>query len=347
MKIKKTVGLLALGTTLLATSVRAQTTPTGTATSTTYPQGAIATDSASAKSSRDQKRAMKRNRRTTNQKAGSSGTTTNTSTQDASYRQSSASVGTAVNNSNTTNYNSNNVTNAPTGAGSNPNAMGASTPSSTPADQTSNGQNNSAARSSSGSTGSAYSPNSNATDSNAGTAAAVSGEKNGKEPAVKAGSTERNTSIGDFVASSPNYITLQNALQSADLWETLKGSGPYTIFAPTNSAFKKLSSTAQGALLDGSNREALKQLLSYHVVSGSLNASELARQAKAGNGKAQLKTLSGAMLTIQESNGRLTITDEQGHSATVDTAAGNPQANGIVYGIDSVLMPKSGVSAFK
>ncbi|SOD97657.1 fasciclin domain-containing protein [Spirosoma fluviale] len=346
MKIKQSFSLLALGTTLLAVPVWAQTTPPGAATSTTYPQGAIATDSMPTKPSRDQKRAMKRNKRATNQKAGSTGTTTNTSSQDAAYRESSSSVGTAVNNSNTTNYNSNNVTNAPTGAGSNPNAMGASNPSTTPADQVSNGQNNSAARSSSSSAGAAYSPNTGATDSNAGTAAAVSGEKNSKEPAVKAGSTERNTSIGDFVASSPNFITLQNALQSANLWDVLKGSGPYTIFAPTNNAFKKLSSTAQGALLDGSNRDALKQLLSYHVVDGSLSVEELGRQAKAGNGKAQLKTLAGSTLTVQESNGRLTITDEQGHTATVEEA-GQRQSNGMVYGINNVLMPKSGAEAFK
>ncbi|AKD54928.1 fasciclin domain-containing protein [Spirosoma radiotolerans] len=342
MKINHPLSLLALGTTLLATPSWSQTTPTGTATSTTYPQGAITTDSTSAKSSREQKRAMKRNRKMTNQASNNVGTTTNTSPQDANYRKSSASVGTAVNNSNTTNYNSNNVTNAPTGAGSNPNAMTAPTP----ADQVSNGQSNSAARSSSSSAGSAYSPNTGATDSNAGAAEAVSGMKNSKEPAVKAGSTVRNTSIGDFVSSSPNYVTLQNALQTADMWETLKGGGPYTLFAPTNAAFKKLSSAAQGALLDGSNRAALKQLLAYHVVSGMLSTDELSKQVKAGNGKAQLKTLSGATLTIQESNGHLTLTDEQGNTATVD-GMDNRQSNGVVYGITSVLMPKSGVDAFR
>ncbi|GAB3792589.1 hypothetical protein GCM10028819_03060 [Spirosoma humi] len=341
MKINQPLSLLALGTALLATPSWAQTTPTGAATSTTYPQGAITTDSLSAKPSREQKRAMKRNRKLTNQASTNAGTT-NTSSQDADYRKSSASEGTAVNSSNTTNYNSNNVTNAPTGAGSNPNTMTAPTP----ADQVSNGQTNSAVRSSSGSTGGAYSPNTGATDSNAGAAEAVSGMKNSKEPAVKSGSTVRNTSIGDFISSSPNYVTLQNALQSADMWETLKGSGPYTLFAPTNDAFKKLSSTAQGALLDGSNRAALKQLLAYHVVSGTLSTDELSKQIKSGNGKAQLKTLSGATLTVQESNGRMTITDDQGNTATVD-GMDHGQSNGVVYGISTVLKPKSGVEAFR
>ncbi|WP_461127765.1 fasciclin domain-containing protein [Spirosoma aerophilum] len=345
MKIKQPISLLALGTALIATTSLAQTTPTGVATSTTYPQGAIAADSVPAKPSREQKRAMKRNRRMTNQKGSSAGTTTNTSSQDAAYRQSSSSVGTAVNNSNTTNYNSNNVVTSPTGVGSNPNSMG-TTASPTPADQVSNGQNNSAVRSSSGSSGSGYSTNTGVADSNAGTAAAVSGEKNSKEPAVKAGSTVRNTSIGDFVSSSPNFITLQNALQSSDLWETLKGSGPYTVFAPTNAAFKKLSAKAQGALLEGSNRASLKQLLSYHVVSGSMTPSALSSQIKAGNGKASLKTLAGSTLMLQESNGQLTVTDEQGNKATIDGTE-NAQSNGVVYSINSVLMPKTGVDAFR
>ncbi len=325
MKIKRPLNLFILGTALVATSSWAQTTPTGTATSTTYPQGAIATDSMSAKSSRNQKKAMKRNRKMTNQKASNAGTTTNTSAQDASYRKSSSSDGTAINNSNTTNYNSNNVTNAPTGVGSNPNTSGATTMSGTATDPVKTNQ--------------PASPD-------AGAAAAISGAKTTEAPAVKAGSTVRNTSIGDFIASSPNYTTLQNALQSANLFETLKGTGPYTIFAPTNNAFKKLSSTAQSGLLDGSNRAALQQLLSYHVVNGSLSSSELAQQIKAGNGKAQVKTLSGTTLTIQESSGRMTLTDEQGHTATIE-APDNRQANGVVYGISNVLMPKTGMDAFR
>ena len=158
MKIKRPISLLALGMALIATTSRAQTTPTGTATSTTYPQGAIAPDSMPAKPSRDQKRAMKRNRRMTNQKAGNTGTT-NTSPQDAHYRRSSTSEGTAINNSNTTNYNSNNVTNAPTGAGR----------------QSERYRQPTATRPSSGR--GQYPRSTRMADSNAGTAAAVSGAK--------------------------------------------------------------------------------------------------------------------------------------------------------------------------
>ena len=140
MKFRPSITLLAVGIALTASTSWAQTTPTGTATSTTYPQGAIATDSTSmAQPTRQQKRAMRQSKRMMNQNASKAGTT-NTSPQDARYRQSSASDGTSINNSNTTNYNSNNVTNAPTGAGSNPNTTGAmstTTTNSTPANSSS------------------------------------------------------------------------------------------------------------------------------------------------------------------------------------------------------------------
>jgi uncharacterized surface protein with fasciclin (FAS1) repeats len=347
MKINVTLSLLTLGAALATGDAWAQTTPTGAATSTTYPQGAIAPDSTPAPSSRSQRRAMKRNKKAMEQNSRmNSGTST--SVQDGQYRKSSASDGTSINNSNTTNYNSNNVTNAPTGAGSNPTVA---TP--TPADQVSNGQNNSAARSSVSSDGSSYSPNTGATPSGtsvstSGTGAAVSGARTGGTPDVKAGSTNRSTSVGDFISSSPNYTTLQNALQSADLFETLKGSGPYTVFAPSNSAFKKLPANAQSGLLEGSNRDALKQLLSYHVVRGEVDIAELNRRIKAGNGQAELQTLAGSTLIAKQgSNGSIDLTDDQGHTASIDAGDNYKSENGVVHSINVVLMPKAGGTMFR
>ena len=325
MKINPIYGLLALGIALITTPGMAQTTPTGTVSSTTRPQGAVAPDSGAAnESTRKQKRSMKRNRKA--QRANAQDTPANTSVQNARYRESSASDGTAVNNSNVTNYNSNNVMNAPTGVGSNPNT-------------------DKALQSQTESTGSKSTTGT--TNSGAGTIEAIKGAKTTEEPAVKSGSTVRNTSIGDFVASSPNYITLQNALQSSDLSDVLKGTGPYTMFAPTNDAFKKLPTAVQGGLLDGSNRDALKQLLSGHVVSGLMNSDDLAQKIKAGDGKAQLKTLSGSTLTAQlGSNGRIQLTDE--HGGVVHVAdKGSRQQNGVVYEIDAVLLTKEGAAAFR
>ncbi|MVM28852.1 fasciclin domain-containing protein [Spirosoma sp. HMF4905] len=325
MKINPSVGLFALGIALAITTSWAQTTPTGTVSSTTYPQGAIAPDSISSKAAaRNQKRAIKQSRRMMNQNArAGNNSTTNTSPQDARYRQSSTSDGTTMNNSNLTNYNTNNATNAPTGVGSNPNTPG-TTPSQSTGQQTTNTAN-----------------------SNAGVEEAIKGAKMTETPAVKAGSTVRNTSIGDFMASSPNYSTLQNTLQSSDLFDMFKGTGPYTLFAPTNNAFKKLPPAIQAGLLDGTNREAVKQLLSYHVLTGSLTREDLIQQIKAGNGKANLKTVSGGTLTASlDADGQIFLTDEQGGTAHLDRT-NYGQSNGVVYGLDNVLMPKSGVSAFR
>jgi uncharacterized surface protein with fasciclin (FAS1) repeats len=321
MKITPLYGLLALGIALITSPGNAQTTPAGTGSLTTRPQGAVAPDSMATK---ERKRSMKRNRKA--QRANAQGTPTNTSVQNARYRESSASDGTSVNNSNVTNYNSNNVMNAPTGVGSNPNT-------------------DKAMQSQTESTG-AKTPISTA-NSDAGAVEAIKGAKTPETPAVKSGSTVRNTSIGDFLSSSPNYITLQNALQSSGLFDVLKGTGPYTMFAPANDAFKKLPAAVQGGLLDGSNRDALKQLLSGHVVSGSINSDDLVQKIKAGGGKAQLKTLSGSTLTAQlGSNARIQLTDEQGGVAHLEDT-GSRQQNGVVYGIDAVLLTKEGAAAFK
>ena len=338
MKIKLTHSLLTLSLVSISLAGWAQTTPTGAATSTTYPTGAVVSDSAaSVRPSRTQRRASKRNRankNTMNQDSQRNTGGTATTSQEGQYRQSSSANGTAVNNSNSTNYNSNNATNAPTGVGSNPTVATEPTAS---GGSTSSG-------SSTTMSGSGGSDNASATSgaTKTGTAAAVAGARTTATPAVIAGSTERNASIHDFIASSPNYVTLQNALQSADLNEMLKGSGSYTLFAPSNSAFKKLPATVQAGLLEGRNRDALKQLLSYHVVQGSVDAAELMQRIKAGNGKAQLQTAAGGMLTAKlGADGRVTITDEQGKTATVE-APDKLQSNGVVHGVDAVLLPKNG-----
>lgn len=180
-----------------------------------------------------------------------------------------------------------------------------------------------------------------------GTGSAVTGAKTSATPAVIAGSTERNTSIHDFIASSPNYSTLQNALQSADIYNTLKLDGPYTLFAPSNAAFKKLPARMQSGLLEGRNRDALIQLLAYHLVPGLVDRPELTKRIKAGDGKAQLQTVAGGMLTVQMTgNGRLSITDEQGKTSSIE-AGGTQQSNGVVHGVNAVLLPESMANRFR
>ena len=261
-------------------------------------------------------------------------TAADTSKQKAEYMRTSVSDGTATNNSNNTNYNSNNAVNNPTGAGSNP------TTRVTPGSSTGNGmESGSRAKEAQGA---------NQPDSNAGTAAAIEkAPTTSKTPAVDAGSTERNTSVGTFIASSPNYTTLQNAIQAADLGETLKADGAYTLFAPSNAAFKKLPTDLQGKLLDGSHKDGLKQLLMYHVVAGKVDAAELGKQIKAGNGKAMLTTLAGEKLTASmAANGAISLTDAQGKTARV-TGSNVAQTNGIVHEVSAVLLSAAAASSFR
>lgn len=343
MKIKPVFSLLTLGLALITAPGWAQTTPTGAATSTNYPAGAVVSDSVnSTKPSRAQRRATKRsraNQNTMNQDSQRNAGSAAATPQEGQYRQSSAANGTAVNNSNSTNYNSNNATNAPTGVGSNPSTA------TQPTTPNGSGSSGSSATTSGNSGSDSASTTNGATKT--GTAAAVTGAQTTATPAVVSGSTERNTSIHDFIASSPNYTTLQNALQSTDLYEMLKGNGPYTLFAPSNNAFKKLPATVQAGLLEGRNRDALRQLLSYHVVEGSIDAAELMQRIKTGNGKAQLQTVAGSTLTAQLGpGGRVTITGEQGKAAVVE-APDKLQSNGVVHGVDAVLSPKNGVGSIR
>ncbi|MDB5242471.1 MAG: beta-Ig-H3/fasciclin [Spirosoma sp.] len=334
MKITGTLTHLTLGLALISLAGWAQTTPTGTATSSTYPVGAVAQDSA--KSSASQRRSAKlsrADRKATRQNAKRGDAGTATGPQEGQYRQSSAANGTAVNNSNSDNYNSNNVTNAPTGVGSNPSVT--------------NNPTTLSGSTTSGNGGGSNTTSTTSSEPKTGTSRAITGAKTSATPADVAGSTERNTNIHDFIASSPNYITLQNALQSADLYNLLKENEAYTLFAPLNSAFKKLPASMQAGLLEGRNREALKQLLSYHLVRGSLNANELSSRIKAGSGEVKLQTLAGGMLTAKMgANGGITITDEQGKTVAVESTE-KVQSNGVVYGIGAVLMPKSGAGSIR
>ena len=331
MKINQLIPLLIAGLSVVSMDGQAQTTPTGAATSPSYPAGAIVTDSLPTPRSSRKNSRTKRGNRNANQNARRNDNT-GADSQKGRYQQSSTANGTAINNSNATNYNSNNATNPATGVGSTPSA------STTPA--------TSGASAPSGTGGSANGSAAGEATQTA-TSAAVTGAKTSATPAVIAGSTKRNTSIHDFIASSPNYTTLQNALQSADLNELFNGSESYTLFAPSNDAFKKLPATVQAGLLEGRNHDALKLLLSYHVVRGLVDAATLMQQIKSGNGKAQLQTLAGGMLTAQSgTNGTVTITDEQGKTAVVDTPD-KLQANGVVHGISAVLLPKSGANAIR
>jgi uncharacterized surface protein with fasciclin (FAS1) repeats len=147
------------------------------------------------------------------------------------------------------------------------------------------------------------------------------------------------TDVVDVAMGSKNHTTLVAAIKAADLVTTLKGKGPFTVFAPSNNAFNKLPDGTVDNLLKPESKAALVKLLTYHVVAGNLKAADVLAAIKAGNGKAVIKTLQGENLTASLKNGKVILTDAKGGKAmvtTTDLAA----SNGVIHVIDAVVMPK-------
>ncbi|MCA1759670.1 MAG: fasciclin domain-containing protein, partial [Bacteroidales bacterium] len=145
--------------------------------------------------------------------------------------------------------------------------------------------------------------------------------------------------VVDIAIGSADHTTLVAAVKAADLVTTLKGTGPFTVFAPTNAAFAKLPAGTVESLLKPENKAQLAKILTYHVVSGNLDAAAVVAAIKSGNGKAVLTTVSGGKLTGSMDNGKVKLTDESGNSAFV-TAADLKGTNGVVHVIDGVVLPK-------
>jgi len=145
--------------------------------------------------------------------------------------------------------------------------------------------------------------------------------------------------VVDIAIGSADHTTLVAAVKAADLVTTLKGKGPFTVFAPTNAAFAKLPAGTVESLLKPENKAQLAKILTYHVVSGNLDAAAVVAAIKSGNGKAVLTTVSGGKLTGSMENGKVKLTDETGKSAFV-TTADLKRTNGVVHVIDGVVLPK-------
>ena len=141
-------------------------------------------------------------------------------------------------------------------------------------------------------------------------------------------------------AGSKDHSTLVAAIKAAGLVETLKGKGPFTVFAPTNEAFAKLPAGTVDNLLKPENKAKLTSILTYHVVASYLNAKAVIAAIKKGNGKAELTTVEGGKITAALENGKVVLTDESGNKSTV-TAADLKATNGVIHVIDTVLLPAS------
>lgn len=138
--------------------------------------------------------------------------------------------------------------------------------------------------------------------------------------------------IVDTAAETASLSTLVSAVQAADLVETLKGEGPYTVFAPTNEAFDKLPDGTLDDLLKPENKEQLSSILTYHVVSGEVMSSDLS------DGQV-VDTLQGGKLTVEIMDGMVYLVDANDGRAMV-TTADVETSNGVVHIIDAVVLPE-------
>jgi uncharacterized surface protein with fasciclin (FAS1) repeats len=139
-------------------------------------------------------------------------------------------------------------------------------------------------------------------------------------------------------ANSKDHTTLVAAVKAAGLVETLEGAGPFTVFAPTNTAFNKLPKGTVETLLKPENKAMLSGILTCHVVAGKYDSKALAAMIKKGGGKAELTTVNGQKLTVKMEGGKVTVTDAKGGKATV-TTADVYQSNGVIHVTDAVSMP--------
>jgi uncharacterized surface protein with fasciclin (FAS1) repeats len=158
------------------------------------------------------------------------------------------------------------------------------------------------------------------------------------EPMVGGAPMYANRNIIQNAVNSKDHTTLVAAVKAGGLVETLQGTGPFTVFAPTNAAFAALPAGTVQTLLKPENKATLDKILTYHVVPGRLDSRMLDQQIATGGGKAVLKTVHGEPLTVQGSGKNLMVTDEKGGTAHV-TIADVFQSNGVIQVVDKVLIP--------
>jgi uncharacterized surface protein with fasciclin (FAS1) repeats len=145
--------------------------------------------------------------------------------------------------------------------------------------------------------------------------------------------------IIDNAVNSKDHTTLVAAVKAAGLVDTLKGAGPFTVFAPTNTAFAALPAGTVDTLLKPESKPALTKVLTYHVVAGKMDSAALMKAIDAGGGKATLATVSGGTLTATRSGSTIMLADESGGMAHV-TVPDVIQSNGVIHVVDKVLLPK-------
>jgi uncharacterized surface protein with fasciclin (FAS1) repeats len=162
-----------------------------------------------------------------------------------------------------------------------------------------------------------------------------------KQKTVMVGGSEMYPSknIVENAVNSKDHTTLVAAVKAAGLVETLQSAGPFTVFAPTNSAFNLLPAGTVDNLVKPDNKTMLTSILTYHVVAGRISSKDLSSWAKKNGGSYELKTVQGGKLWVISKDGNLWLKDEKGGMASITISNVN-QSNGVIHVIDHVLMPK-------
>jgi len=145
--------------------------------------------------------------------------------------------------------------------------------------------------------------------------------------------------IVDIAIGNKNFSTLVTALKSADLVGALQGKGPFTVFAPTNDAFAKIDSKTLNSLLEEKNQKVLSNILTYHVISGKLVASDVIAALNKGNGSVELKALNGQLITVMKKDGKIWLKDSKGNYSEI-SATDIIGSNGVIHVINTVVMPE-------
>ena len=144
--------------------------------------------------------------------------------------------------------------------------------------------------------------------------------------------------IVDVAVGNEDFSTLVTALKAADLVGALQGDGPFTVFAPTNDAFAKLDSNTLSSLLEAKNQKALANILTYHVISGKLTATDVVSALKSGNGSVDLTALNGQVINVMQKDGKIWLKDLNGNYSEI-VATDVMGSNGVIHVINTVVMP--------
>lgn len=162
--------------------------------------------------------------------------------------------------------------------------------------------------------------------------------KSDGNPMVGGAAMYKTKNIVENAVNSKDHTTLVAAVMAAGLVDTLKSAGPFTVFAPVNSAFDKLPAGTVATLLKPENKDMLTKILTYHVVAGNMDSKAIAKAIKKGKGTATFTTVAGGKLTAKMNGKMLVLTDEKGGMSTL-TIADVRQSNGVIHVVDTVLMP--------